>query len=312
MTDQVVVCLMTTSLNAGGVNMKNALKILGWKYEVIALGEPWRGFKHKIESYADFASKQASQAIIVFVDAYDALPARSPEGFVEVFKSFNSDLVIGAEHYCSVNCLPVDTWWLMHKDVEKNFGNYYVQSGCIVGRAFAMAELFNWCVSEKEEDDQVAVANYVIQHPSVKIWIDYENRIAFHDNWGNTAKFSIQDDYVTVTRDELATQPYFVHFPGFLAKRSIPLLSLPPAPLRNYDFVAKHILKDDFVQIGQYDGVALKYGCAVGLGVLIAFILAVIAVIAVLVYQCWRIRTLRRRLILDDVQNTEKTPNANY
>jgi hypothetical protein len=274
---KVIVGIMMTTINAGGANMKTALSNLGWDFVVLGENTVWTGWATRMTEYANFASRQDPDDIVVLVDAYDAIATRSPLGFVELFESFGTDLVIGAENFCMGNCKPLDEWWVK-KSVLNTFGNLYVQGGCTTGRAFAIEKLYRWCVDANIPDDQIAIANYLLEHDSTVASLDYGNKIAFHDNWGSTGHFSINahNDDVVVKRGDLVTEPYFVHFPGFLVWRSIPILSLKPSVLANYDFVAKHVLKEQFIQIGQYDNGTFTCSNAVFLG---AFIVLTIVVV---------------------------------
>src|SRR5882757_2442899 len=106
--NDIVVGVAMTQINAGGINMRSALQKLGWNAHMLGLGQKWSGWMMRMTMYADFAESQDPNTIIVFVDAYDALVVRTPDGFRELFESFACDIVVGAEHYCHGNCSPID------------------------------------------------------------------------------------------------------------------------------------------------------------------------------------------------------------
>jgi hypothetical protein len=260
----IIVGIMVTQLNAGAVNMINSLKKLGWNYEIIGKNVKWEGWETRMIVYADFCSSKEVNDVIVLIDAYDALSVKYSNGFEELFNSFQLDIIVGAENYCGANCLPIHKFW--SRNTPSQNGNQYVQGGCIVGKAGSLADMYRWCLSKKISDDQMAIAQYIEENTHIKIGLDADNKISFHDNWGCTGKFSISSTGVSIQRDQFFPDPYFVHFPGFLVWKSIPLIhGTKNIELQNYNTVAKHILGDDFVVIGQVHSESVKDGTIVTL-----------------------------------------------
>ncbi len=269
----ISVGIMMTKLNAGGMNIKNCLEKLGWDVTILGLGQKWGGWTMRMTLYADFAASKPTNSIIVFIDAFDALVTRSPEGFQELFESFGTDIVIGAENYCGNNCSPITQWWSEHSNTIQNYGNLYVQGGCVVGKAHALEQMYKWCLTENITDDQIGIAAFINQKKSNNIFLDFENKICYHDNFGSTGNFSIHDGLVTAYRGDLVTNPFFVHFPGFLVWRSTPLIHTTNIPeLKNYNFVAQHVLQEEFVEIGQMDTLTVT-SCNITILILISLLL---------------------------------------
>ena len=263
---KIKVGVMMTSINAGGSNMLSALKKLEWDFEVLGKNYKWNGWPTRMLAYADFCDKQDPKCIIIFVDAYDALPVRSPLKFEELFTSFNVDILVGAEHFCWFNCRPLEKYWLEHSKINTH-NNNYVQGGCVVGRAHALSKMYRWCLDNNYTDDQIGISNFIDNFPN-NVALDHQNVISFHDNWGSTGILSINEEtnQLHVNRNELNTNPYFIHFPGFLAWSSLPLLNVSkPTETKNYNFVGKHVLQDNFVLVGQVDSTAYSIGNIVGL-----------------------------------------------
>ncbi len=299
---QVVVGIMMTQLNAGGINMKTSLQTLGWNAQTLGMGEKWKGWMMRMTMYAEFSETQDPNTVVVFVDAYDALATRSPEGFQELFESFGCDLVIGAENFCGTNCSPVSSWW-KQSNLHPTNGNLYVQGGCVVGRAHALSKMYRWILDQNIHDDQLGISAYVNHGVCDSVTLDYENKICFHDNYGQTGTFSLDASIVTVTRDLLVTNPYFVHFPGFLVWRAWPLIHTTKVPdLLNYNFVARHILKQQFVEIGQVDTQVYTTGNIVSL-----VLMVVLFVVAwILLVDCIRLRYQVRRLKMQETSEDIK------
>jgi hypothetical protein len=280
--NMIYVAIMMTQFNAGGVNMKSSLEKLGWDVTTLGLGEKWTGWTMRMTKYAEFAESKPFDSIIVFIDAYDALAVRTPNGFKELFESFNSDLIIGAENFCGGNCVEIRPWWSEHANIKENYGNENVQGGCVVGRAHALSLMYRWCISNNIHDDQIGISTYINEQKPKNVMLDYENKICFHDNYGSTGEFSIDENsLIKITRRNLTTTPFFVHFPGFLVWRSIPVIHTIKIPeLKNYNFAAKHVLKTDFVEIGQMDsGTSSTWNIAIIVFISILLALFIIFVI---------------------------------
>jgi hypothetical protein len=289
---EVKVGIVMTSLNAGSKNMLTALEILGWDYQQLGRGKKWEGFTTKMEEYALFAETELPETILVLIDSYDALPVRKSTGFKEAFELFGVDIVVGAENYCApsalgMNCLPLEN----PTKINAMYPN--VQSGCVIGRADSIAKMYRWIVQKGIQDDQVGVASYMNHYPDHKsIDLDYDCKLSFHDNWGSSAKITCETDKIIVSHNNLEHEPWFIHFPGFLYKRSFAQHLYPNGPisLPNYDQVGKHILKDDFITIGQVDRTAY-YWENVGVLIILSILVFVLIVLVILYIRKSRIVT---------------------
>jgi hypothetical protein len=295
MNDNVVVGIVMTSLNAGSKNMVSALEHFGWNYVSLSLGKPWSGFMVKSREYAVFAESQEPNYILVLIDSYDALPIRRPDQFQEAFEKFGMDIVVGAENYCDpANCIPIN------KPNQNLKIHPNVQSGCIVGRAHALSKMFNWIVKEKIQDDQIGVAKYINTHLNEKIDLDDNCILSFHDNWGNTCKIDIENNNdVVIRKNNISYKPWFIHFPGFLWKRTVmlPLQPFAPMDLENYDQVGKHILKNEFVNIGQVDKNAY-YALNIAILVLVS-VLVFLLVLFITMYVYERRRRIKNTPLIE-------------
>ncbi len=267
---KVIVGIVMTKLNAGSKNMLTALEHLGWNYKQLGCDKKWKGFITKMEEYALLAETQPYDTLLILIDSYDALPIKSPIGFKEAFELFGLDIVVGAENYCApaslgMNCLPLEN----PTRINAIYPN--VQTGCVIGRAYAISKMYRWILNEKIQDDQVGVATYMNKYFDQKhIDLDYDCKLSFHDNWGSSANITCRENNITISQYNFEYTPWFIHFPGFLSKRSFAHHLHPNAPisLTNYDQVGKYILKENFVAIGQVDSNAYYWE---NVGVLIIF-----------------------------------------
>ncbi len=269
--------IMMTSLNAGGQNMINTLQKFGWNYTQLAKGLKWTGWQMRMKAYIDFANSISPDDLIVLIDGYDALCVRRPEGLVELFQSFNCDVLVGAENYCFVNCVNVDSYWERNEDV---YGNRNVQGGFVMGKPMEIANMYQWCLDQNIKDDQMGIAMYMNAHPDDRIKLDAAQQIVYNDNFGDSGEIEIlPSGHIQIKKDKITTEPFFIHFPGFLFKNDMLefLSPLEKKKLPHYDKVGQHILGDDFIVIGQADKVAyivhnFLFIFLIGLLVLIFFV----------------------------------------
>lgn len=259
----IKVACLATKRPSGAQNMFATLKKLHWAFDVIGLSMKWTGFRTKTEAYLQYAQKQHPETLIVFVDCFDALAVRDPKDFEDAFRSFHAAIVVGSCSVCSIfNCEKVDKYWKKwHDDTNAHdHGNLYVNTGFVAGKARSLVKMYQWCVDRKIADDQIAVCRYMNERPEEDVALDPTGKLIYNDDtdWnpkGTHYDVTTTKNVVVAVHKELRAEPFFIHFPGFLIKRTAFGFLRPKEllPLSNYDLVGKHILGDDFVEVGQLD-----------------------------------------------------------
>jgi hypothetical protein len=192
---------------------------LGWR--VMGLGEEWTGWRQRMAHYragADAAAQKDPRALVVCMDAYDALALRNGKDLAQVFQSYGTDLVLSMERSCFSgcgfgNCVSVRDWWRtdgrphLEKAGIRNGvpgRDRYVNGGLLMGKATAVRALYDWMLQTDQTDDQIGLALYALAHrdrwaPDIRGLI-FKNKI-----------FGAQLD-----ADDLAGKgAFFAHFPGF-------------------------------------------------------------------------------------------------
>jgi hypothetical protein len=279
MTEDLLVACLATKRNSGAQNMINSLTMNKWRFEIFGLGQEWHGFTTKIKAYLKFIQSQPSKTILVLVDCFDALCVRKPDGFVNLFKSFNADIVVGAEGRWGLHSEKLVNQWVN----KAHHGYPYVNSGFVVGRVDALQEMYQWAAKENIKDDQVAVSKYINSHPEVNVELDGKHLFVFNDNNLDIrhTSFDSKDGLIHVTRFGSQANPYFVHFPAFLIPRSLFGFSQPRGqiPLKHYDFVGKYVLGNDFIEVGQVDQRA-HFGFNVFVWILFVLVVFLIVLLA--------------------------------
>lgn len=266
-----VVLLIASSMNAGVQNMILSLQKMNWNYAVVGLGVKWEGFKTKLELIAQFCASQDPQTIICMVDAYDALCVRDNHDFVEEFNKMGMDIICTGESVCLGNCLPLNAYWATR---ELTTQNQYINSGIVIGKAFAMAHMYQHVLTYGINDDQLAVCTYVLEFADEKpILVDQHNQFGLNvysmDIMGTIPNTFYEWDSSNQLKNKANSfHPYFVHFPGFLTYPSVPLLNLTPPKLEHYEDVGKHILGDQLLNIHQVNQGTYLVGSATWIAII--------------------------------------------
>lgn len=252
-----VVCF-ATKRPSGAHNMFQSLKKLHWAFDIIGRSLTWKGWLARMDAYLQYAKKQNPETIIVFVDCFDALAVREPTDFLKTFQSFDADIVVGAGSVCGGNCEPLKEYWNETK-TPHHHNNKYVNAGFVTGYAGALVRMYQWCLDQKIADDQIAICRYINARPDDNvIKLDSSAQLVFNDEADClpvAPRYELEETIITAVQGDLRATPFFIHFPGFLTKRTVFGFLRPrePLPLGNYDQVGKHVLGDEFVEIGQVD-----------------------------------------------------------
>jgi hypothetical protein len=156
-----------------------------YSYEVIGFGKPWTTFRARLEAYLDAANKHKNEvddlkAVIVFIDAYDALCIKDCD---KVYDSFinrprKMKAVYGGETHCYENChIDILNWYDKHnllggrKVLEsslKNIDKYkqvsdkpiFLNAGFVIGEVGNLSEVFSGILNNNYNIDENAINRY--------------------------------------------------------------------------------------------------------------------------------------------------------
>jgi hypothetical protein len=184
------------------ITLENCLASLrkhNFPYTLLAQGKKWQGWKWRTEQYLRQSMLAKDDELMVFLDGFDTLCAKSSVDFVMNFDAFRSNIVIGCEWYCgnSKNCGNVDSYWT-HNDFNGMPMRKYINAGCVIGKAFALRKMYAWIVQQPIDDDQLALAAWVNNHP-FECNLDYGSSLVYNAH--------ILDLHKTPSA-------YFLHYPG--------------------------------------------------------------------------------------------------
>jgi hypothetical protein len=201
---EFTILLLATEWNETLENSLSSLRKHDFKYEILASGQQWKGWKWRTQVYMNALRHRKCDEVIVFLDAYDTLCRKHSSTFLKDFSSFSSDIVIGCEWYCGnkKNCGRVTAWW-EHRNYSNLPSRQYVNAGCIIGKVSALTTMYTWISQQSFDDDQLALAAWVDAHPH-KCSLDYGSSMVYNSH--------ILDMHKT------PQTPYFLHYPGPLFK----------------------------------------------------------------------------------------------
>ena len=203
--------MVATEYRLGLHNLLASVAHHGLSYTVLEFGCAWRGWRGRMASYRDAARAHAAlhgpTALVVFVDAYDALSTRDARGLVAAFRQFGKPLLIGLEAGCLLlftgNCGYLDEYWAATQGKLPDRPNVYGNGGFVMGEAHAVAGMYAWMLDKGFTDDQVGLAHFTNKHPLL-VAADEASTVIENKYWAEGAS----------GRTAAGTAPYFTHFPG--------------------------------------------------------------------------------------------------
>ncbi len=199
--------------HVGLVNLQTSLtKCKGWEHILIGQDVKWEGWITRMKAYVDICSTISPEELIVLCDAFDVLCLQSSDQFSNVFKTFQKNIVIGSESDCKYpNCYEPKNYWAKC-DIKQDEMKKYVNGGLMCGKASKLKEMWKWCVENYTSDDQYALGLYIDKYP-LEVALDTKSILFFNDNSGQL-KYEFNTIDNSITFNEVAIKPFFVHFQG--------------------------------------------------------------------------------------------------
>jgi hypothetical protein len=174
----------------------------------------WDGYIDKILYTREFLEGIPDTDIVCFVDAYDVLALASAEEILAKFKSYDCDLVLGAE----MNSYP-ERYRQYYPSKEYTTNSLYVNSGGYIGYRHAIYKLLTWqnddtirsMCSNTNGGDQTYFIEYYLRNPHA-IKLDTWQKIFQNMHWVSWNELYIHRG--RVINVELNQKPCFIHFNG--------------------------------------------------------------------------------------------------
>jgi len=198
-------------------NLIYSLEKYNYDYEILGIGEKWKGFISKIIAYKNACSKEPKNKIIVCCDSMDVLVCGfSNEVSKKLYNhNFQDKLLFGAEILCTndYNCTPLKKWWSLN---NHRFDTYqtqrYCNSGVVIGTAEKQYKLWSWILENNYTDDQKGACEYIETFPN-EVDLDVKQEIIANIQIENFHSYYCRNNRIFYHPEK--TKPIFIHTPGF-------------------------------------------------------------------------------------------------
>lgn len=178
--------------------------------------DKWNGYIDKLSTMKETLESIPLNDIVCFIDGYDVLINSDNETIIDRFKSYNCDLLIGAELKCYPECYKpqLDT-------INKNDVNMYkyINSGGYIGYNKNVKEMLYWKNDDEMSNicrsgsDQAYVIEYYISNSmKAKINIDIYCKIFQNMHWVSWDCLIFNNGVIYNTIMDI--NPCFIHFNG--------------------------------------------------------------------------------------------------
>ena len=233
-----LVITFDTNLNENSHRFLKTMSNQNWSFRLIGTDKVWKSFVDRAIHYKNellIISKKNPKQLCVISDCKDVLCVRIPNLFEEVFKKFNSGIVVSAEVLCAgysdpnilpkeefdkFNCEPLFKYW-ENKGYELNNlpKRKYVNAGLISGYADDLIKMYDWIIQKGKEiklgDDQVLMGMYMNEHPNL-VEMDIDAKLLHTSTFGVSAGYMSEnqvDDSPSISQI-LGRSSFFIHLPG--------------------------------------------------------------------------------------------------
>lgn len=193
----------------------------GYPYEIIGMGEEWKGWPWRTKKYINAIHKHPEIDIFILCDSDDLYFVDHSSEFIKKFLEFQSSIIIGTEGNCCTGTYEYEEIKDMKsklKSISEKKQNqtryFYLNGGCVCGYRNELLELLN--DNKDSHDDQTGYIELFIKDPD-RITPDY-----YHDIIG-TFQQSILDKKVTeweidsnnkIHNNITKSYPVIMHFPA--------------------------------------------------------------------------------------------------
>jgi hypothetical protein len=181
----------------------DSLKKFGYDFHIIGRDLGWNSWITRgsamrsaiLSLKQNFSKEDLKKIVVVTSDTGDVLVQNGPKTLLEKFNKKKAELknqyrkqldvdnmvMVGGEWFCGGTCEPRSSFWFdrLKIDVKERLFPY-PQGGFLIGTADSLFGYFNYTVQfmrDVENDDQIAMGNFAIDHPA-HIYIDYKQELA--------------------------------------------------------------------------------------------------------------------------------------
>lgn len=176
--ENLLLITVATEENEAFIRFKDSALKFGYNLKVFGVGNEWTGgdiikypggaqkirlLKENLHLYKD-----DDNTILVFTDSYDVIFQSGPKSMLEVFKSFDANIVFSAEVMCWPDEKLAEFFPTVNKDQKR-----YLNSGAFIGYASAIYKLIEDFNQVDDEDDQLFYTKkYLANKDTLNIKLD--------------------------------------------------------------------------------------------------------------------------------------------
>lgn len=218
----VVVLTIATDKNKYVTEFEQSLKLLGYQYKLLGLGQKWGGFTMKMDLFSDELNKRGTDIVIV-CDSYDLLFIQTPDKILNKYhKLANGKVVIGLENitkeFCNFSTIcdsKIISTCKIHNPYFPDF--IYPNSGFIMGPADTVLSIFQFMNTNNYKDDQLGLFKWIVNNCN-QCYFDVHLDFVFNYFASNlitqNANVTLLDNKITIRKNNKVTTPATIHMPA--------------------------------------------------------------------------------------------------
>jgi len=206
---------------AGGVGYDNwvtSARKLKLDFNVLGIDTKWSGFDTKTTLVRDYLNTISGNYVIAVVDCYDLIfnatcREEVEQRFFSSWDLYNSDIVIGVEADCLVNCYSgsKDRGTLNTSDFK------YPNGGCVIGCLNPMRELYGSILQSDNTDDQYTIGKLLATSNPWNVAYDFKQCFVANIVPGRIRDVYFDDDEQLWKSQYSKICPLFLHTPNITA-----------------------------------------------------------------------------------------------
>jgi hypothetical protein len=191
--------------------LKKSEELFDTNINYIIKEEVWRGNITKIIEINKQLHSFNDDDIIIFIDAFDVLVNSDKMEIVNKFKSYNCDILLGAE----LNCFPSQFKSKIDLIMPNNIKNKYINSGGYMGYVKNIKLLLKWMNENKGSipSDQHVMMNFFLENYD-KLNIKLDTKSMIFQNMHRISWKDLEFRNGRLYNKILDTYPCFIHFNG--------------------------------------------------------------------------------------------------
>lgn len=218
----MIVLSIATDRNKYVIEFEKSLRRLGYRYELLGVGEKWEGFTTKMKLGMKKLLSLPPEEIVIMCDSYDIIFVQSPDTIMERYSTLaEGKVVIGLENitagFCNFSPIcdsSVIKTCKIHNTAYPNFK--YINSGFMMGPAKYIYDVYKFMMENKMKDDQLGLFHWVERNCN-KCYFDYHLDFVFNyfvnSFINNSVRVDLDPKTKTVWVNRRST-PSCVHIPA--------------------------------------------------------------------------------------------------